>query len=404
MTKENSNMIEQKYYIENIDFTKKKVVCRLDFNIVMENGNIVDDFRVVSALPTINYIIQQNPAYLVLSAHFGRPVANGYHGLHNEKFSMKFIVPLLEKYLQMKVVFLPNGISDLTLHRLEHEAEIKKIKNDNTVTVYMLENLRFSKEETAYDNIKENDTVVNTYKNFADIFISDAFGCAHRKHMSVYGIKDFGKTIGYGYLMKKEMNALNMLVGGNDKKILCIMGGNKVSDKMPLINCLKLIPNSTVFIAGGIATKYDEVHSNVIVMKDGYGNVSLENKNTPEYIPDISTIGNEESNSYGYCAYDIGFRSLQQLLDLANESDVIFWNGSLGVIEHDIYRKGSIQLMNHLISLTDKTIIIGGGETASLATEQHDHIYVSTGGGALLEYVRDRVLYNKYIPGLDIFT
>ena len=404
---EHNNKIKEKYYIDNMNLLKKKVVCRVDFNVVNKDGEIIDDFRIRSSIPTIKSILSQNPQYIIIASHLGRPVPDEHGLLFSDKYSLKIVISTLEKYLNMNVIFLPHGISELTLNRIEYETEQKKINGDDTTTVYVLENLRFHPEETSFDKINKGDNlcemdIINMYNNLGNVFISDAFGCAHRKHMSIYGIKNFNAQIGYGHLMKQEVESLDMLVKSTDKKILCIMGGNKVADKMPLIDCLRLLPNSTVYVGGGIARSYKESHPNVLVMHDAFGNKEM--SDTPAYIANINDIHDENSDSYKYNLFDIGTNSLHELFELIDSSDVIFWNGSLGVIEHDIYRKGSIQLMNHLISLTDKTIIIGGGETASLATEQHDHIYVSTGGGALLEYVRDRVLYNKYIPGLDIFT
>ena len=403
---EYNNVIKEKYYINNLDLNNKKVVCRVDFNIVMKDGKIVDDFRIRSAIPTIKHILSQNPQYVILASHFGRPVLDKGSLLFDEKYSLKAIVDTVTKYLEMDVVFLPHGISELTLHKIEHDVINKNLNknNDTKPTVYLLENLRFHTEETSYDKINIDghaNEVINLYKHLGNVYISDAFGCAHRKHMSIYGIKNFDQ-IGYGDLMKKEVESLNTLVNSHDKKILCIMGGNKVADKMPLIDCLRLLPNSTIYVGGGIARSYNESHTNVIVMHDAFGNKKMDD--IPEYIKDINDIYDKDSNTYEYNLFDIGTESLSELFKLIDESDVIFWNGSLGVIEHDIYRKSSTKLMEYLNNIPDKTVIIGGGETASLVETTSDNVYVSTGGGALLEYVRDKILYGKNIPGLDIFT
>jgi phosphoglycerate kinase len=239
---------------------------------------------------------------------------------------------------------------------------------------------------------KNNNEIIQLYRKLGNLYISDAFGCLHRKHMSICDMKYSGNTYAYGGLIKKEIDEINDLLHCNGK-ILGIIGGNKIKDKMPLIDALKKIPNSTLFIAGGLAKQYNETHANVFVMNDGYGNLTL--NDTPKYICDKKNIEN---------FYDIGIHSLSVLFKQIEHADVIFWNGSLGVIEHEIYKNGSTQLVQYLESLKNKKIIIGGGETASLFTNHHSHIYVSTGGGALLEYLHDKVIFNKFIPGLDIFV
>ena len=244
-----------------------------------------------------------------------------------------------------------------------------------------------------------------------DVFISDAFGCVHRNHMSICDMKYSGKTYGYGHLIKKEMDALNLLVnnGQDNRKILGIIGGNKIKDKMPLINSIRQISNSQLFITGGIAKQYHLLEqstnsqgknngktgqNNVVIMNDGFGNISLDKP--PEYVSTIESV---------FHFYDIGSKSLTKLKEMIDQSDIIFWNGSLGVIEHEEYSRGSKQVVEYLEMSKNKLVIIGGGETASLFqnTASNKHIYVSTGGGALLEYLQNKVLYGKLVPGLDIF-
>jgi 3-phosphoglycerate kinase len=144
----------------------------------------------------------------------------------------------------------------------------------------------------------------------------------------------------------------------------------------------------------------DNELDNIIIMNDGYGNISLNDK--PVYIQNISELNNTENNHIN--CYDIGENSSEELFNLIDSADIIFWNGSLGVIEHEIYKLGSIRIAKYLEKRTDKKIIIGGGETASLFKSNLEHIYISTGGGALLEYLENKILYNKLLPGLDIFS
>ena len=378
-------MVKSECYVENMELMGKNVVCRCDFNVPMKNGVIMDDFRIRSAISTIQTILSKRPNYVMIVSHFGRPVP----GANNTKYSLRFLKPVLEKHLNAPVQFLEHGISEKTLYELQHTISDEPM-------IYLLENVRFHAEETAFDKTDDSNPVVALYKQMGDVFICDAFGCVHRSHMSITCGKRFEKSYGYGHLIKKEMDALSLLTGSSsDKKILCIIGGNKIEDKLPIIDSLKTVPQSTIFIAGGLAKKYKGSEPNVITMKDGYGNTEVNMTSYP--VPDIF---NSEYN-----AYDIGEKSLAEIKDLVNQHDIVFWNGTLGIIEHEIYKAGTIELMNYLSAKTDKMVIIGGGETASMVPKSSslNHFYVSTGGGALLEYIENKILHNSLIVGLEIY-
>lgn len=373
--------IKDKYYIENIELENKGIVCRFDYNVpINKSGEITDDFRISSSISTIKTILNKNPKYILMTSHFGRPKGK------DSSLSLRFLIPILEKYLEHPITFLEDGLSDKTLNQLESPVN----------TIYLLENLRFHEEETNYEKGIINEKILDIYKNLGDVFICDAFGCAHRKHLSIYAMKYFNKPYGYGHLIKKELNMIDKLINNCDKKVLGIIGGNKISDKLPLIDSLRKIENSHIFIAGGLAKHYKSSNLNEYIMNDGYGNTDL--KSEPRYIEYINP--NENLN-----VYDIGPNSMQWLKHYIKGSDIIFWNGSLGVIEHEFYIAGSIELLNFLCEQKDKLIIIGGGETSSLIKDKNENsnIYVSTGGGALLEYLQNKILYNKSIMGLEIF-
>ncbi len=207
-------------------------------------------------------------------------------------------------------------------------------------------------------------------------------------------MKYFGKQYGYGLLIKKELDGINSMFSAN-KKVLGIIGGNKIQDKLPIIESLRQIPNANVFIAGGLARQYKPSFSNEFVMTDGYGAANLDA--TPEYVPNImeSTLN----------VYDIGRNSLDKLKGMIAASDTIFWNGTLGLIENDFYRKSSQELLDFLFAQSGKTVIIGGGETASMIQDKKQtKVYVSTGGGALLEFLQNKILTGKTLVGLEIFV
>ena len=383
-TQQDTNTIKEKYFVGNMDLTNKGVVCRFDFNVPTDkSGNVTDDFRISSSIETINLILSKNPKYIVLTSHFGRP--NG----RESKYSLEFIVPILEKYLGRPILFLKNGLTSETIETIKKTPE----------GIYLLENLRFHKEETDYEKglISSDNVVFNIYKSLGDVFISDAFGCLHRKHLSICAMRDFGKPYGYGILIKKELDAINSLINNKDKKVLGIIGGAKIKDKLPIIQSLKKIPNSSVFIGGALAKQYTiEDSTREFVSVSGHGNKSLEDELV--FIEDVYT---SDLN-----VYDISLEGFVYLKKLLSDFDIIFWNGSLGVIEDSKYAAGSISLLNALDLLVDKTIIIGGGETASLVEDKNKspHIYVSTGGGALLEHLQNKILYNSNLVGLEIFV
>jgi len=379
----NNTTIKSKYYITSLKdkITDKRVMLRLDLNVPINNNIVTDDFRISSSIPTINTILEYKPKCIILSSHFGRPVSK------DTENSLLNIINYINQYLNYEIVFLDDGISNKSL-------EI--INNNDTFKIYLLENLRFHSEETNYLNIDiTSNNIFKIYNNMADIFICDAFGCVHREHMSICGPSKFNKQIGYGHLIAKEIDSVNKLTDSN-KKILCIIGGNKIKDKMPIIDMFTNVKNAKIFVAGGIAKHYRSINNNTYIMKDGYGNIDLEVK--PEYIEDIH---NSRLN-----IYDIGDKSYNELIELIDDSDIIFWNGSLGVIEHDYYKKSSINLVNYLKSKTSIQVIIGGGETGSLIEDKNNinsNIFISTGGGALLEFIQEKLNNNKNIIGLSIY-
>ena len=220
----------------------------------------------------------------------------------------------------------------------------------------------------------------------------DAFGCLHREHMSICDINCSDKEYGYGELIENELVNLNSILSNSNEKILGIIGGAKIQDKMPFIDTLRKIPNTRLFIAGGLAKHYDEYHNNVMVMEYGVGNYNMDDEPMELSLIDVK---NSSAN-----LFDISDKSIQILMEEILKSDIIFWNGPLGVIEHEIYKKGSEQIAMFLQNLKDKKIIIGGGETASLFDKNRNDIYISTGGGALLEYIQK----GTNMSGLKAFT
>ncbi len=320
---EYNNQIKEKYFIKNLDLLNKNVVCRFDFNITKNGDKIIDDYRIFSSIPTIQYILSQNPNRLILISHFGRPKNN------EKKYSIKFMISLLEKYLNKEVKFLENGLSDKTINNLGSG-------------IYLLENIRYNYVESNYNYINkfDNNPVISAYRKLGDVYIIDAFGCLHREHMSICDINYNSKIYGYGLLIDKELRNINTILSNKNLKILGIVGGAKIKDKMPFIKRLRELPNTRLFISGGLAKHYQEYYDNVLVMNYGIGNENLEDDPKELSLVDIK---NSECNFY-----DISNKSLKLLKEEISYADVIFWNGPIGVIEHNVYKKGSIEISKYL--------------------------------------------------------
>lgn len=365
------------YFIENVCYSGREVVIRLDLNVPMLDGKVSSDFRIQSCLPTLDYILKDKPKRLVILSHFGRPKTR------DQKHSLNHVLPYLESMLNQKIIFLEKGLSHESLSILE--------KNDHVV--YLLENLRFHQEETKYIDLDKENEALQVFQKLGNCFVNDAFGCMHRNHLSICGSNYKEKS--YGFLVHKELEALHLITKNPyDQKVLAIIGGGKMDDKMELLRnmCKKV---NTIFICGGNVntivkknmTEYlEEIGSHkadIIVMNDGL---------CAKEIEDIPSLKNSDEIAEEDLFFDIGFQSLQTLHSLIQEHDIIFWNGTLGVVEDSKYKKGSEflvkLLVDHLKQYTKKKVIVGGGDTGGFVNHyDHNFTHISTGGGASIEYI-----------------
>lgn len=384
-----SYQIKNPRFIENTAFQGKKVIVRLDLNLPIVDGKVTSDFRLQSTFSTLQYILNQNPKRVIIMSHLGRP-----KGPEQDK-SLAIVHPLLEKMLTKKVVFLSQGLSLGTLETLEKEEH----------TIYLLENLRFHKEETNYKQYDINNEPVFVMQQLGNMYVNDAFGCMHRNHLSICGMGHC--EMAYGYLVQKELEALNLITKNPyDQKILAIIGGGKMDDKMELLKnmCKKV---DTIYVCGGninsilkndMSSYMYEIQQHkakIILMEDGLASSSV--SVTP-------TLKNNDELDMDENFLDIGIQSLQTLQALINEHDIIFWNGTLGVVEDAKFKKGSEFLVKALIQERiqhpKKKVIIGGGDTGGFANHyEHNFSHISTGGGASIEYITFDTLV-----GLDIFN
>lgn len=378
------------YFIENLSFNQKNVLLRLDLNVPVNNGKITSDFRITSTLPTIKRILKDKPNRLIIMSHFGRPKDK------EEKYSMKIIVPELERLINKHIGFLDKGLCEETINRIHNEPDYQ---------VYLMENLRFHEEETKYKSMDlTNNIAYNVIQNLGNIYVNDAFGCMHRDHLSIAGVEMKEKC--YGYLIDKELSALHTITQNeSSKEILAIIGGGKMDDKLELLkNLSKKVDH--IYICGGNINSIlkdnmndylNTIQSNkakITLMYDGLCAENLEDD--PKHVS-IDKLGENEK------FFDIGMKSLNHLHELIKNHDIIFWNGTLGVVEDDKYKQGSENLIHmlkqELKRCDDKKVIIGGGDTGGFANKyKHNFTHISTGGGASIEYISFDTL-----PGLKCF-
>ncbi|MDB5117922.1 MAG: pgk [Mucilaginibacter sp.] len=388
--------------IDQINFLGKKALIRVDFNVPLDKDyNITDDNRMTAALPTIQKILKDG-GEVILMSHLGRPKDGP-----NEKDSLKHLIPHLSDLLGQQVQFADDCIG---LDAVEKAKDLEKGE------VLLLENLRFYKEEEKGD--------VEFAKKLAalgDVYVNDAFGTAHRAHASTSIIAQFFPDAKYfGYVMAAELANAEKILNGAEKPFTAIMGGSKVSDKIELIEKL-LDKVDNLIIGGGMAytfakaqggtigtslvelDKQDLALSLIQKAKDKGVNLLLpvdniiadafaENANTNTaktgFIPD------------GWMGLDIGPETVKLFSKVVAESKTILWNGPMGVFEMEKFLVGTKAIAEAVVKATDNGAfsLIGGGDSAAAVSKFNltkEVSYVSTGGGALLEYME-----GKELPGV----
>ncbi len=411
-TQNSENQKYKNYCIDNIDFKNKDVLIRVDMNVPLKNGKISDDYRITSSLPSIFKILEKGANKILLVTHLGRPDHKKSWEENVNTSSTKILLEKLEFYLKEPVTFL--GSENM-------ENNLQQFKSSNS-KIFLLENIRFHSIETEFGEMYEEDLpehhVYKPYFQFADIYINDAFGCSHRNHMSISEINQYKERpiqIGYGYLLKKEIDALEQIVKNPEKKrIMLIIGGSKLDDKIPILKSLSR-KVKTIFLCGGCVNSLvkdtngklkevlDEVKNNcnLVIMNDG----KMRNGMSIEWNTDnfgLKEIYNFEGlkEDWSSLIEDIGMNSLSQLLSLINEHDLIFWNGTLGRVEIDSCKMASELLVKYLMN-SGKDVIVGGGDTGGFVNKyNHKFTHVCTGGGASLEYLGS---YGYGLIGTEMF-
>ena len=384
--------------IQDIDLKGKKVFVRCDFNVPMdENQNITDNRRIVAALPTIKYLIEQN-CKIILSSHLGRP-----KGEVKPEFSLAPVAKELSKLLGQEVLMAKDVIG---------ESAKSLAANLQEGQVMLLENVRFHREET--DNDPE---FAKQLASMAEVFVNDAFGTAHRAHASTEGVSHYLPSVS-GFLIEKELKFLGDALNNPERPFVAILGGAKVSDKIGVIDSL-LEKVDTLMIGGGMAYTFFkaqgyEVGNSLCEPDKCELALSLmekaKNKGVKLMLPVDTKIGREfkpdtESKTVawteipeGWEGFDIGEKTIEMFKNELKTAKTVVWNGPLGLFEFDQFAIGTNEIA-HALAEIDATTIIGGGDSAAAVEKAGlaDRMtHISTGGGASLEF-----LEGKKLPGIE---
>ncbi|KAI6243806.1 Phosphoglycerate kinase [Aphelenchoides fujianensis] len=393
----------QKLAIDKVDLKGKRVLIRVDFNVPIKDNKVTNNQRIAAAIPTIKYALSNGAKSVVLMSHLGRP-----DGRRQEKYTLKTVVPELEKLLDKKVTFVEDCVGE----------NVEK-------------NLRFHLEEEGKgasetgEKMKAKSEDVEKFRKslskHGDVYVNDAFGTAHRAHSSMVGVALEPKAS--GFLLKKELEYFAKALESPTRPFLAILGGAKVADKIQLINNL-LEKVDEIIVGGGMAFTFLKVINGISIGNSLYDEegakiveqlmAKAKSKNVQVHLPVDFVLGDKFAADAkvshadlksgipdGQMGLDIGEESAKKFGEVIRRARTIVWNGPAGVFEFDSFNKGTKALLDAVIDATAQgaTTIVGGGDTATAvakwdAEEKVSH--VSTGGGASLE-----LLEGKVLPGVD---
>ena len=385
--------------LNDLDVKGKRVLLRVDFNVPLTPDlKIVDDNRIVQALPTIEYLLE-NGAKVIICSHLGRP-----EGVNNPKMSLRPVEARLSKLLHNEIMFIED---------IKDESCVKMLDNLKNGEIALLENIRFYKEEEA------NDTeFAKLLASFADLYVFDAFATAHRKHASTYAVAELLPNA-VGFLVEKELKMFDRVLEEPEHPFVAVLGGAKITDKLPVIENLldkvdsiligggmsytfikaiggeigkSLVDNKSIELAKATLDKAEEKGVKVMLPCDNFG--------TDEF-----TAGSKKKcfNS-GFFAkdfqgMDIGPRTTKRFKHIIKDAKTIVWNGPMGVYEFPKFKRGTNKIAKYIAN-SKATSIIGGGDTVASVQElglENKITHISTGGGASL-----MLLQGKKLPCIEI--
>ena len=388
----------EKKTIRDIDVYDKKILVRVDFNVPFEDGKISDDTRIREVLPTLNFLLERN-ASLVLMSHMGRP-----DGEFNMKYSLQPVAERLAEYLPDNKVIMANDVVG--------EDAVEKANNLKSGEILLLENVRFEKGEELND--KE---FSEKLASLGDIYVNDAFGTAHRKHASTYGVALL-KPNAIGLLIERELKMISGTIANPKRPMVAILGGAKVKDKLPIVESLLKSANS-IIIGGGMAFTFlkakglnignslcddeqlescknilklaEESNVEILLPEDIIVANSIESQEG-EYLPNIDIASDK-------MGVDIGKLTIKKFVKKIKKAKTVIWNGPMGVFENDAFSEGTLKVAKAVAKCRGITIVGGGDSVSAISnmklTKKISHI--STGGGASLKLFEGKVL-----PAIDI--
>ena len=384
--------------IEDIDVKGKRVLARCDFNVPLKDGEITNDKRIVAALPTIKYLME-NGARVILCSHLGRP-----KGEYKPEFSLAPVAKKLSEYLGVEVKLA----EDAEVVGENAKAMAAELKDGE---VMLLENVRYRKEET-----KNEENFSKELASLAEIFVNDAFGTAHRAHCSTTGVASYLPAV-CGYLIQKEIKFMGGALAEPKRPLVAILGGAKVSDKIGVISNL-IEKCDTIIIGGGMAYTFMKYLGHNIgdslleadwIEKAGEMMKSAEEKGVKFLIPVDNKVGKEYDENTeamivnsdeipdGWMGLDIGPKTQELFADAVKDAGTVIWNGPMGVSEWDNFAAGTICVAK-AVAESDAISVIGGGDSVAAVTKlgfADKMSHISTGGGASLEF-----LEGKDLPGI----
>jgi phosphoglycerate kinase len=388
--------------LKDLNSKGKRVFLRVDFNVPLDDsGSIRDDTRIKAALPTINFLLEQG-AKLIIASHLGRP-----KGKFVPELSLKPVAKRLSELISREVTLAPDVIGDevTTLKRELEEGQ-----------VLVLENVRFYNEETAND-----EDFARKLAQEVDYYVNDAFGACHRAHASVVAITRFVEKSAAGFLVEKEVDYLSKVVHSPQKPFVAVLGGAKVSDKIPVIENL-LTKADAILIGGAMAYTFFKAQGNDVgrslVEEDKIELAAsilnkTKEKNIKFYLPSDHIIAVEADaqaepqtvDTFPFpsemMALDIGPKTIEDYAEIIAGAKTVFWNGPMGVFEIDQFSQGTTKIAE-AVANSGALSIIGGGDSVAAVYKAGvaDKIsHISTGGGASLEFVA-----NETLPGIEALT
>ncbi len=380
--------------VRDIDVKGKRILMRVDFNVPMdENGHITDESRIVGALPTIEYLVNQK-AKVVLCSHMGRP-----KGEFNKKYSLAPVAKRLGELLKQEVAMAKDVIGP------DADSVVAQVQEGG---VALLENLRFHAEEE-----KNDPAFAAKLASYGDIYVNDAFGTAHRAHASTEGVAHYLPAVS-GFLIEKELKFLGTALENPDRPFVAILGGKKVSDKIGVINSL-LEKVDTLIIGGGMAYTFAKAQGGEIgtsLLEADKVDYALEminkakEKGVKLMLPKDTLAADDFSNDAntkvvpttaipeGWQGLDIGPETAKEYAAEISRAKTVVWNGPMGVFEFPAFAEGT-KAVAKAMAESDAVTIVGGGDSAAAVVQlgYGDQVtHISTGGGASLEFLEGLVL------------